>query len=302
MTPAILCSAVLAFASCLIGIRDTGPADQLRALLTKQNYVAVPMTGNKEHFTVPCRIGDESFRMLIDTGAHLSFIDEKLSRRLGLALGTERQWQMLGAVMTGCDVTVRGLQIGGFDTRLVGGGTTLVACDMSSLNDRFREQGEPPIAGIIGHRGFTFCSAVIDYPSKTLYLRTPVVGLWPKIEGEWIASRREEDGKADPIDPKVPSRVAFKNRELTLTDAGERRKFGFHVAPGDGCLLLLLYTPGEELAKEFHYRTAGLLIVDDNRLKIVLGIDPGKTKASASECTAPAGSGHLLLEFQRPKP
>ena len=128
---------------------------------------------------------------------------------------------------------------------------------------------------------------MIDYPSKTLYLRTPVAGLWPKVAGEWAATRREEDGKVDPIDPKAPPRLVFRDRTLTLTDAGRQYHFGFHVGPGDGCLLVLLYPPGEELAEKLQYRSAALLKLDGGKLKLLLGVDPTKTKPAASEFTAP---------------
>ena len=198
----------LAFASCQAGFRDNVPADQLSMLLKRQNYVAVPMTRGKEQFTVPCRVGDEKFRMLVDTGADRSFIDEKLSQRLGLKPGTERQWQMLGAVMTGRDVAVRGLQIGGFDTRLIGGVATFIACDMSSLNDRLREQGEPPIAGILGTQRIH-----LRFRSNRLPVQHPL----PTHAGRWVtAESRRRVGR----DPPRGGRQGRPNR---LEDAYANR-------------------------------------------------------------------------------
>ena len=283
-----------------------GTATPLGQLLTKQGYVAVPMTktDSDDLFTVPCRIGGESFRMLVDTGAEFSCVSEEIIRRLKLPLGNERRFQGIGGVALGREVVLsNGLCIGQFDTRqMMAGNMHITSQDLSGLNERLIHNKQTPIGGIFGHAGLKLCSAIIDYPSRTLYLRTPLAKVWPQIEGRWVAERKEELGKSVAIDPKTPPQVEFKNRQLTIIDAGLRKSYGVHALAGRDCLILAMFDPSEELKDHMLYNFLGLMKLSNGKLTLCLGIKPKMVQEGLFPFKTGPGGGMVLFEFQRAKP
>jgi len=276
--------------------------DTLRLMLEKKGYVAVPLTQEEGGgFMVECKIGIVPCRLLLDTGAESSVFDIALVKRLGLKQGDEVGGVGIGGVQKGVEISLRGISIGDFDTRAMTGSLYFKAFDLSAMNDVRDQRKLRRIDGLLGHSGLKHASAVVDYSARTLYLRTPLNGLWPEIDGRWVATEGQEDGRARRIDPLAPPRLEFKDRRLQLTDGTKRYTFGVHVQPAKGGHALALFDPERELAEELDYTAGGLLKVSDGRLTVCLCLDPATSEGMPDEFKAPADSGRLLLEFRREK-
>jgi hypothetical protein len=146
-------------------------------------------------------------------------------------------------------------------------------------------------------------AAVIDYSGRTLYLRKPLDGLWPAIEGKWAATTIRDDGRERKIDPKAPPTLEFKNRGFHLTDGGKQYLYGLHVRPeGKDRYTLVFFDPEKEFAPALDYRAGGLLNVYGDKLTLCFALAPTASKGKLpTDFKAPAGSGHVLMEFQRGK-
>ena len=269
--------------------------------MLKSGYVAVPMTPclGESLYCVPCRIKDESFNMLVDTGAQSSHIDYNIAKRLGLKLGLERKEQSFGVINSGHDVSVKKLILGDFDTGDMGGNVRLIACDLTSLNQKLKSSGGTPIGGILGHGGLAIGSAVIDYPSNILYLRTPMAGFWPQIKGRWIGIHQQQDGENVTINPKLPPLITFKDRKLTLFSGGSSRVFGMQVAPIKNNMAVFLYDISQPESQEKEYLSVGIIKVFNDRLMLCLGIDPSQKTVEFTTCP---GDGKVFFECVREKP
>ena len=251
-------------------------ADPLRAVLEKKGYVAVPLIEEEGRFTVECKIGTETCRLLLDTGAESSSLDAALVKKLGLKHGDEVKFVGIGGIQKGHEVSLRGLLIGDFDTRNMANALPFRSVDLSALNAARDRRKHRRIEGVLGDGGLRLTSAVIDYPARTLYLRTPLASLWPEIEGRWVATGGQEDGRERKIDPKAPPRLEFKDRRLHLTDGTKQYTFGLHVKPEvDRRYTLVFFDPEKELAKELlGYDAGGLLKVSGDKLTVCLVLDP----------------------------
>ncbi|MDY3560603.1 retroviral-like aspartic protease family protein [Gemmata sp. JC673] len=284
---------------------DHPKADPFRQLLEKKGYVAVPLAEEEGQFTVECRIETETCRLLLDTGAESSSLDAAVVKKLGLRHGDEVKFVGIGGVQTGHEVSLRGLRFGDFDTRTMAHALPLRSVDLSTLNAARDRRKHGRIDGLLGDGALRLGSAVIDYPNRTLYLRTPLNTLWPEVEGRWVGTSGQEDGRGRKIDPKAPPRLEFKDRALHLTDGEKRYRFGVHVRPESDRYTLVFFDPEKELAKELKYEAGGLLKVSGGKLTVCLCLDPSKAKKGEEfpdDFKTAAGSGHLLLEFQRDKP
>lgn len=283
--------------------RPAPTTDPLRDVLEKKGYVAIPLIKDEgaECFGIECKIGTETVRLCLDTGAESSSLDVGVVKKLGLKLGDEVNTVGVGGVQKGYEVSVRGLSIGTFDTRSMANSLSFVAFDFTVMNAAREQRKLPRVDGLLGQRALRLNSAVIDYSTRTLYLRTPLAGLWPEIEGRWVATGGQEDGRERRIDPNAPPRLEFKDRRFHMTDGTNRYTFGLHVQPGQDRYTMVFFDSKQEFAKELDYKAGGLLKVAGNKLTLCLCLDLSKAKEFPDDFTAPAGSGHLLLEFRREK-
>lgn len=225
-----------------------------------------------------------------------------LVKKLGLKPQQEVTLVGAGGTQGGVAVALRGLSIGGFDTRTALNSFGAAGFDFSAMNAaRAQHRKVRPIDGVLGHWNLMIFSAVIDYSSRTLYLRTPLDGLWPEIEGKWVATGGQEEGRERKIDPKTPLRLEFDDRLFDLTDGMKAYRFGLHVKPGQDRYTLAFFDPWKEKDGELDYKAGGLLKVSGDRLTVCLCLDPTKAKEFPTDFKAPAGSGLLLLEFRREK-
>jgi len=279
-------------------------SDPLRLMLLKDGYVAVPLLEVEGSFTVECQIGTETCRMLLDTGSEWCILNTALVQKLGLKLGDEVGMAGIGGVRKGFEVPFRGLTIGDFDTRFTIHKSNFKSADLSDINASMNSRKLPRIDGILGNSFLRLISAVINYPARTLYLRTPLGSLWPEIEGRWVATGGQEDGREHKIDPKAPPKLEFKDRRLHLTDGTKQYTFGLHVIPEGNHCRLYFFDPEKELAKQLFYTSGGILKVSGDKLTVCLCLDPSQSNLGEEfpdDFKAGADSGHLLLEFQREK-
>ncbi len=270
--------------------------------MEKKGYTAVPFIQNEEGgFIVECKSGAEKWHMLLDTGALTSSLDITVAKKLGLKHGDEVKSVGIGGIQKGYEISLRGISIGDFDTRVTANLLPLTALDFEVINSVQKERKLPRIDGLLGHSALRINSAVIDYSTRTLYLRSPLKSLWPSIEGCWVATSTFEDGQERPLDPKAPLRLEFKDNCFHLNDGTNELLYGMHVRCDQGIYTLAFFDPKKELDKELDYEAAGLLKVVDGKLTACLVLDPQKAKGRPDDFTAPAGSGRLLVEFRRDK-
>ena len=278
--------------------------DPLRQMMEKKGYVAIPLIRHDEdnRFTVECKSGTDTFRLLVDTGATASSLDMDLVKKLGLKHRGETTSVGLGGRQKGVEVHLRELRIGDFDTRTVTDSFYFTGMDVTVSKEVQAKLKPGRINGVLGHLILKFNSAVIDYSTRTLYLRTPLLGLWPEIEGRWVATSGQEDGRERKIDPDNPLRLEFKDRRFHLTDKVVDIHYGMHIQPGKDFYAAFFFDPEEELAKELNYKAGTLLKVKDAKLTLCLCLSPAVAKGVfPSDFKAPAGSGHIVLEFRREK-
>ncbi|QEL17675.1 aspartyl protease family protein [Limnoglobus roseus] len=277
--------------------------DPLSQLMKEQGYVAVPLVQEEAGgaFVVECQSGTEKWRMLLDTGAESSCLDAGLAKRLGLKGQGEAKVVGAAGVQVGAQVSLRGMTIGEYDTRAMGNEVGLAAFDFSAMAAVQEQRKIPKIDGLLGHAALRLNSAVIDYDTRTLYLRTPLRGLWPKVEGRWTATRGEEDGRARAIDPESPPRLEFKDRQFRLTDGARSYQLGVHVVPDKGRYVMAFFDPAQELARELAYTRGGLLKMDGDRLTVCVSLDTATAQGLPDDFRTSPKSGRLLLEFKREK-
>ncbi len=279
-------------------------ADPLRVMMENKGYVAIPLIQleGDSGFLIECKSGAETFRMLLDTGATGIVMDTGLVKKLGLKHKMEVIGFDFAGSQKGAKVSVRGLSLGEFDSRTVANSTDIAAFDFTSVNSALEVRKVPRIDGLLGHTHLELYSAVIDYSTQTLYMRTPLRGLWPEIEGRWVATSGQEDGRERKIDPDNPLRLEFKDRRFHLTDKVVDILYGMHVRPDKDFYTVSFFDPEEELAKELNYKAGTLLKVKDGKLTLCLCLSPAVAKGVfPSDFKAPAGSGHIVLEFRRDK-
>lgn len=286
--------------------RPAATADPLRTMLEKKGYVALPLKQEDEHgncFIVEGKSGTETFPLLLDTGAEFSALDMSLVKKLGLKPKREITGVGTKGTLDGVEVVLRGLSIGSFDSRTTTDLFAVAAFDFTAMNTARTEHRKlRPIKGLLGHSTLEFYSAVIDYSTRTLYLRSPLSGLWPEIEGRWIATSGQKDGREVQLDPKTPARVEFKDRQIHLSDGKVSHKFGLHAKAKKDRYTLYFFDPEQELAEELNYQAGALLKVSGDKLTLCLCTDPEKAKGKLpEEFKAPADSGYVLMEFRREK-
>ena len=92
-------------------------------------------------------------------------------------------------------VSLRGLTLGGYDTRRAWAVVYGQGFDLAGLNKVLAEQKRRPIQGLLGNLDLLNGSAVIDFGTNTLYLRPVKETVGPELEGKWVGVRYEFDGQ-----------------------------------------------------------------------------------------------------------
>jgi uncharacterized protein (TIGR03067 family) len=273
-------------------------ADPLRELLLKDGYTAVPLERESDgKRMVTARIGQHDLRLVVDTGATASLFDAaRLGNWGGKRLGGVES-QGLGIKFKGDEVKLRGLTLGGHDTRRTWAAVYGGAFDLSRINEALALQKLPPIQGALGNLDLLTGSAVIDFGTNTLYLRPIKETLWPQLEGKWVGVRYEFDGQKGRYAPG-DGVVEFKGGRVRFTSKDGTAESGFHLRDeGDRYRFGLFDPKADELADVFKYSSTGLLKLADGKLTLVM--EQGQVRKEPTEFAAPPGSGLLLVEYER---
>jgi predicted aspartyl protease len=276
------------------------PPDPLRGLLLKDGYTAVPLDREPDGKRMAAaRVGRQDLRLLVDTGASVSTFDAAgLDKWGAMRLGGVESHGWVGKVK-GEEVNLRGLTLGVYDTRrtwaVVNGG----GFDLASLNKALAGQKRKPIQGLLGNLDLLNGSAVIDFGTNTLYLRPIKDTLGPELAGKWVGVRYEFDGRKGRYAPGDGT-VEFKGGRIQFATPGGAAEWGFHLRDeGDKYRVGLFDPKADELADGFKYASGGLLKLAGGTLTLVM--EQGKVRKEPTEFAAPAGSGLLLVEYERAK-
>lgn len=265
------------------------PADARRDALVQAGYTPVPIAfiPGTGHCYANSAVGPEKAKFLLSSASQDTLIDLKLAKRLNLQLGEEvASIGEGGGAQVGRRTNIPGLMIGTYDTRK----DWCVAARAADLS------GQPDAGG--GELGMDVLdryAAIVDYPSRILYLRSPLENAWPRLAGTWTATSWREEGAARKLDAKDPPTLAFANRRMKLTDGGTTREYGIHLMPYNGEDVLLLFDPKQEGKPFPEILASGRFKVKDGVMNACL--DLNKPKAIPSAFDAPKGSGYVLLEL-----
>jgi predicted aspartyl protease len=274
--------------------------DPLRELLLKDRYTAVPLDREPDGKRMAAaRVGRHNLRLVVDTGTAFSTFDAG-----GLAKwGAERLGgtvaEAVGGEAKGEKARLRGLTLGGYDTRQAWSEVSGWGFDLTGINQLFAERKRQPVQGLLGNLDLLNGSAVIDFGTNTLYLRPIKETLWPQLEGKWVGVRYEFDGRKGPY-AAGDGTVEFRDGRLRFTARNGTAEWGFHLRDeGDKYRVGLFDPKADELADGFKYSSTGLLKLSGD--KITLLMEQGPVRKEPAEFAAPKGSGLLLVEYERAK-
>ena len=142
-------------------------------------------------------------------------------------------------------------------------------------------------------------SAVIDFATNTLYLKTIKETMVPRLTGKWVPVSYELDGRKVQVDASFGS-LEFKRDRFVSTQNGKTVEWAFHLEDlGDRFRIALFKADVDELAEGFKYSRAGLIKLDRDTL--ILATPQGANREIPTEFAAPQGSNVLLVEFRRAK-
>lgn len=143
---------------------------QLSEFLTAAGYRQVPLQRSEVgHFHAPASLRGRSVSVLVDTGADCTLVSLALARELNLSLSLLPD-KGGGAGSSAMDVYVvddASLDLAELPIRP----QSLVAMDLSHANAALTANGMAPIEAILGQDVFERHAAVIDYGSRSLFLR-----------------------------------------------------------------------------------------------------------------------------------
>jgi clan AA aspartic protease (TIGR02281 family) len=146
--------------------------NELTEFLTARGYVRIALTRSLiGHFHTTGTLNDRPVEILVDTGASCTVVSMAVAESLGLAAerldegaagagGTFEQFKIAGA----------SLRLGEFEPRMAGP----IGLDFEQINAPLRAQGSTEVDMILGTDVFDNHSAVIDYESLSLFLKTVV--------------------------------------------------------------------------------------------------------------------------------
>jgi hypothetical protein len=285
----------------LLKLKHTAPdirkqANTLRDLLLKDGYTAVPLVREPDgKRIVIARVGEHDLRLVVDTGTSISAFE---AAELG-KLKAERLGRVEVERVNVEKVSFRGLRFGNFDTRrtwskVYGGGV-----DLTRINRALAEKKRQPIQGGLCNFDLLNGSAVIDFGNNTLYLRPVKETLWPKLEGKWVGARYQFDGREGRFKPGDGA-VEFKGGHIWFITKDGTTEWGFHLRDEGNLYRVGLFDPkADELADDFKYSSGGLLKLTGDKMTLVM--EQGPIRKEPTEFAAPAGSGLLLVEYERAK-
>lgn len=163
--------AVLDLANHLLLVHPGGPAREvspgIRSLLTRQGYTAVDLEIAAGHLKVAAVVNGAPCRLLVDTGAFLTTLDQQFARTARIGGFNS------GLYAHGFGTKARPVQVSHFPEFKIGGFTIKNASvAISDLDPELLGKTEKShVAGLLGAEYLGLHGGVIDLNSLTLYLR-----------------------------------------------------------------------------------------------------------------------------------
>lgn len=147
------------------GGRMTGISDGIRSMLTKEGYVAIPLSIVDDHLQVSAVVNTTRCKLIVDTGSFLTMLDRKFAR------GARVGGYDTGLTAHGLGVSGRGMGYTHFDELRIGDLTIKSASATVSDLDASLTGGKSNAAGLLGAEYLGLHGAIFDFNSNTLYLR-----------------------------------------------------------------------------------------------------------------------------------
>ena len=142
----------------------------LAAYLVNDGYRQIRLTrSGVGHFHANGTLGDRRVSVLVDTGAANTIVSLSSAEAFGMTLA-KLPFQGGGAGAARMDVfqvSNAALRFGELALRV----PSLLAMDLSHVNEALRLKGQAPVDVILGVDVFDAQSAVIDYGSRSLFLK-----------------------------------------------------------------------------------------------------------------------------------
>jgi predicted aspartyl protease len=140
---------------------------QLDRFAESQNFTKVPLRQEENGaLTVPCSINGRDGRLVVDTGAVITTLDESAIKSLGITLeptGAKARFTT-GLVRNISLAQVNNLTIGDFKVRPMKLG-------VNALPNFAIKQGTVRIDGMLGLELLVICHAIIDFENMSLFLK-----------------------------------------------------------------------------------------------------------------------------------
>jgi hypothetical protein len=139
--------------------------------LERNGYTRIPLSrSGVGHFHTDGTLGDRPVSVLVDTGAGSTVFSLDIAREMGLTL---TRMPMFGGGAGAARLDVYQMEGAGFRlgslTPKVG---AMLAMDLTHVNQATALRGSGPIDAVLGADVLEAHSAVIDYGSSSLYLKT----------------------------------------------------------------------------------------------------------------------------------
>src|SRR5262245_36020496 len=142
---------------------------ELADFLTARGYLRVPLTrSGVGHFHTAGTLNGRPVEVLVDTGAACTVVSMTVVQGLGLrSEWLNREAGGAGGALDQFRVDGADLRLGSFIPRLAG----LIGLDFEQVNAPLRAQGSAEVDVILGVDVFDAHAAVIDYSSRSLFVR-----------------------------------------------------------------------------------------------------------------------------------
>ena len=273
------------------------PVDAVRVSLTCAGYSPVPINMDRRmfFFYVDGRVGTEKVRFQLDSGIWETELDLTVAKRLNLKLGEQVPSIGAGGSHVDRQVEFPSFSIGAYDIFADWKRFEGLTGDLSGF------RSSP--AGLLGMGVLERWAAVVDYPSRTLYLRPTLTTAWPRLAGTWTVMTWQQEGHARMLDSKVPPTFTFADHRLKLTDGSKTRDYAIRLMSVDnGVYQVLLFDPKKEGKPDVVTLAGGLIKIAGGRMTACLALDVKKAKKLPPAFDSPKGSGYVLLALKRSGP
>lgn len=195
-------------AAVIVALLTSRAAAQVQAAPPKIEWkgerVSVPIDTATQHIVVKASLNENGpFEFVMDTGAGMTLLDQRLADRLHLeTIGEAR----VGDATTGEPKTMKIVMIDRID---IGGAvlTGKIPCVVQDLSELFSGEPDRPM-GILGFRLFENCLLTLDYPGNALVLEH---GALPDPDGKSILPCKRDRGL-----PVIETQLGGIDTKLTI--------------------------------------------------------------------------------------